>query len=352
MSPQTFILFFVVILALVVAYFIYELAYYLSEKEMFIGKGKAGRIQVVVFGRKVCRWYMWVDDWSIGRKTSRTRKLNVGEVDPEKNWFNNHGLFWIGLWPWWKVYSYPLKKLDRVTTESGTKEFKLITATADTLFFQDQFVSILADIEIGGNMSVTLKLFPNFRILIGNTALFLTKDWRVVAEGILDDILRILLADKDYTKDVKGVNTMKLLRANPTEYDDMIKRLEEKCGVELIDCPTIQVEITKDPDGKMAEAQTALEIAKRNALAAIEKSTGEATSIRNVGTAEADVIKMKASAELEGEATGLKAIKDATGANGDTIILGKAIERGKLQFLGQGLTSMLSLNNEKEGDKK
>lgn len=153
---------------------------------------------------------------------------NTWEVSESVTWGRSFGgLRWVGIWPFWRVYTYKFRWATlKISTEDGKSTEKLVSREEDKdyIFVKDAiYVVEMKSVESKGMVPLDFRILITARCNNPYKALFKIHDWPVVLANRIQPDLRVLVADQEYEELIRGKVEVKL----EEEAEDEIAPLEE-----------------------------------------------------------------------------------------------------------------------------
>lgn len=318
-------------------------AYALSFFDIFFTQVPSGEIKFVVKGETCHRAIASVVGWTIDGKTGDMRKLQPGESDPNLNWLSQLGIFWIGIWPLFKVFNYKFSWDKPVGIGEGSDKQKIFhreNIVVDSLLFRYPYAIRVSGSETGGYISYDILLVVTTLALNPITAIFGIKpsgSWITILQTRVQDAVRSWVSKQD----VKSV--LEIMNDKKSEFTELVTDYVNQNLVDLIGVAVAELRVVSvDPvieDQKIRDALTekvrAEEQGKADVVAAEFKAQAQriranavAYEITQVASANEDRIKRTILTLLEKpdgiQAIAAEALRDGLVGNrtATTLVLG------------------------------
>lgn len=309
-------------------------AYALSFFDIFFTQVPSGESKFVVKGETFHKLLACVEGSTFDPKTYEKIRLKPGQKDPNRSWLNNFGIFWIGIWPFFKVYKYRFSWDKPIRVGEGYSKDKVEhreNEIVDSMINRYPYAIIVAGSEIGSYISYNFFLVVTIEATNPVKAMFDIKpsgSWLIVLQARVQDAVRAWVSNQNVENVLKIMSDKdgkdNFIRGGITHIND---GLGEKTGV-IVD--EMQV-VTVDPiinDSKISDALTAKVRAQEEGKATVAKADAEAEAIRLVAKANQDRIQATLIPLLQlpggSEAIAAEAIRDALTGNqtATTLVLG------------------------------
>ena len=263
----------------------------LADRDILFTFCAEGEIKYLMKGDTLWRVIMRV----FGKKIDSQFDI-VDDPTPEKHWLNPlwylehyYGIFWIGFPPFGlHVYNFEWDKL--VNEGDDRYEISHRKELVDSLFFRYTYPVVARGVDLGGNLMIDIfativveavNVYRPVHILKGN--------WFIPLRGAVEGAMN------DYPKG-QGIKKFREeeKQAPNSDFAKRVLRVNRRKGgvIDMTGMKIVSFNYGKyDITPNQPEIQAALLAKQREELLAqgvVAKSKGDATSIRNIGKAEAD----------------------------------------------------------------
>lgn len=270
-------------------------------------------------------------------------ELEIVKKDPEHHGLlgfleEQFGIYWVGLWPWYKIREYWFD-WTQWHREEG-KENEIWHRREKTSFFYAQTYPYAFELKgaetggkdgskEGGNVTVDVKGTIFVEIVFPVIAHLRNKDWFVQLMAVVLDHIRLFVGKREFDQ-LRSNDSSRVINDKGTELPEglhefsqhvlmlnaraPVGKLEDSIlkvfGIRIVGAQIRSVELSEESK-RLAAATTAVYEAEEAAKAlrieaqgkkdsSITIAEGQAQATTLVGTAEADVIRKKKVAEAEG----------------------------------------------------
>lgn len=292
---------------------------WLGENDIFVTYVPEGRAMAVVRGKKFVRTIM---SWT-GKTIDNSGDI-IDSQQLQKNWLLDFfGLQWVGLWPWFSIYSYKFP----FTTVDENGEIKTRSNEVTKYVYLTDYVYFVRvkEAETSENFPVQMGLLLTVRVENPYKALFRVANWL----GTLSDLVA---AD---TRDFIGSKTFEeLITRGETEtqrelfarLNKTIRSVKRQYGVKVERVDIHSVDPAGEHAEKLREVATKKYVAEREAEALEALGDGRRRAIEKEASAlGSDEAKMALQARVAEEmARGGRTVVMSGKQNPTTIVnLGK-----------------------------
>lgn len=295
--------FLIVLLALV---FVALVLYRLALSDIFFGTCPQGQIKVITKGGSYHDFFHSVGGWKkfVDKEKDGLTKLKKGEESRGPLHFLT-GLYWIGIWPVYKVHGY---KFEWETIKDG----KIVTRSesVNTIYFRFEYPLEFKDLETKDNFKVAVVMQVLTETFCPELALFKARNWLNVLKASIESKVRDFIGTYTF-EDIRGKKTevssdlndfvKQIVGLSVTTGDDTNPGFEDTIGTRIISANFQRIDAA---DSGVTEALEAVAKAERAGQAKIvtAKKEARAAVVTAIGNARANKIK----------ATGEQALLDAT----------------------------------------
>lgn len=298
------------------------LAYVLAQSKIFFTMPKEAKAEFVMAGNAAKRMILvWKShkveqDFKIAEGNRATKEMLLHFCNP-RNWLEPLGIYWVGLWPFYKIYTY-----DFVWTEEKTENGKIVPFTrhatrhdpeGQTSFIKvndTNYFVVANDVKTDGGVPLKFTLLISVRIENPYKALFSGEEWLERLAGAVSNMtVRYagVLPYEDITASkpatiVVGTGTdgrpktetktleELLILLGDGKHDDACGAdvdLLEKYGVHIIAAKIHSIDFADDDAAKQyREATTQKYVAEQRGLGEAAEAEGHAQAVRTRADAE------------------------------------------------------------------
>lgn len=262
-----------------------------------------------------------------------------------RNWLLKQlGLYWVG-WPWAaRVYVYPFEWNETRTDKSGSEQVLPRAEATDFVYISDftyAFVTEDAETGQGQNLPVTVLSLATIAIRNPYRALFSGMDWMRRVTGAINRNARDFVGIQTYEdiigslvgKDEKPSETafskpiIELTRKLPDDDGSGLKGLHGRYGVVIRTADLQNVDLSGDGKAQNQAAATRKYAAEKEALAITITGKAEANVIKIKGTAEAKSLGKRLAVITSAGEAGIRlaqfdAMQGSANGKGNTVVWG------------------------------
>ncbi len=316
----------IIVLSLV---FLVLVLYRLALSDIFFGVCPEGQMKVITVGESYHDFFHSVTGYK--KVDNKLVPLENKEKDQRGQMQRRLGIYWIGLWP---IYKVPYYKFDWTTITRGEKEqIERKSEMVNTIFFRFEYPLEFKGMETSDNFKMTVVIQVLVEVFCPELARFKARNWLNVLKAAIESKVRDFVGSKNFEQ-IRGLKTemttekddfvKDILDLNKREKDIANPGMEDIIGVRIITANFQRID---------AEDQKAIDALEKKAIAEREAQARLAAVELEVQIAE----KKKAARIIEGE--GEKSFLNST-----TMHLATKPEAAKIAAIGalpKGLTSLV-----------
>jgi hypothetical protein len=325
---------------------------WLAEENILFTKVQEGTVKTILRGRSFERHIMSFENYHLNDPSHRFdpskpeweviyHGVEAGTVEERNARYDDRhpllkhfGLYWVGL-PWANsVYVYSFEWNETYTDKDGKEKVLPRAEPTDFIYVTDFTYAIVTEGAETRDMLLTQEL-TLVTVAIRNPyrALFSGEDWMRRITAAINRNVRAFVGTKPYTQLISAVNPVEfsrpIIKLNEKLPDDGgkvdLKGLKRRYGVEIRTADLQTIELSGDAQKQNQEATTKAYVAGREAEATVIASQAKATSIQNIGEAEAGALEkrlavIKSYGDAGVKLAGFDAIREASNGPGSTVV--------------------------------
>ena len=317
----------------------------LADEGIFFTKTKEGTAQAIMRGNTFVRMVM---SW-------KGHILNeYGDVVEGVPAIPFLGWYWVGIWPFYKVYTYQFSWTEMGQSKDTGEIIKRPRSELTSYIPVDRFPYLLVETGLetkDENVPIDITVLVTVQVTNPYRALFRIDDYLQQVLGILSSAIRTYVGEKTYEEvlqDKKGVDAAET-RSHGVLFEFLVRNLRQlkECRIEdgvirfddygtvVVDVKMLSVDILE----KLRNASTANFVAEQEGRAVRTTAEAEADAKRISAQAEADALKKVATAEALRIKRKAKAVQEMGTAGAqvlDAQKLEKVGEQGNTIVVGNG----------------
>jgi hypothetical protein len=269
----------IIVLSLVfLALALYQLALW----DVFFGTCPEGQIKVITVGESYHDFFHSVTGYK--KVGGKLESLGNGEKD-RRGWMQRRlGIYWIGLWP---IYKVPYYQFDWPTITRGeVEQIERKSKKVNTIIFRFEYPLEFKGMETSDNFKVTVVIQVLVEVFCPELARFKARNWLNVLKAAIESKVRDFVGTKTF-EEIRGLKTemttekdnfvKDILDLNKREEDDANPGMEDIIGVRIV---TANFQRVDAEESDAVEALKKVATAQREGQAEVVKAEKKAEARR------------------------------------------------------------------------